>query len=72
MKASAKLKGRPTKNDIRTLRYQCDKLVMNASVDGDSYILAAIYRAIFVEDNALTRSIVRHAKRLTREEVSDD
>ena len=74
MKCKAGLKGRPTKNDKRSMRYQCDKVYLDASAPEDTYILAAIYRAIFVEDNSLTRSIVRAAKKLAREEgeVSDE
>lgn len=70
MKCSAGLKGRPSSKDLRSMTYQCDKLHIDATNPGDAYILAAVYRALFREDNATTRSIVRLAKKLQRAEAA--
>ena len=47
MKASVSVGGRPTKGDTRTTWNWVGKLHLDATVDGDQFLLAAINRAMF-------------------------
>lgn len=65
MKIKAGLKGRPRKGDRRDCRTQCEFLYCDASLEAETYMLAAIYRALATDDfPALARSITAAAKTL--------
>ena len=64
MKASCSIGGRPQKGDTRTMWNWVGKLSMEATSDGDQFVLAAIYRAMFGNEDdakALRKAIKRMA-----------
>ena len=72
MKANCSVGGRPSKKDCKHLRNWCGKLDMKATFEGDQFILAAIYRALFGNDdecNRLRNAITAEAKRCQRDHL---
>ena len=66
MKASVSVGGRPTKGDTRTTWNWVGKLHLIATVDGDQFLLAAINRAMFGNDDeakALRKALIAEGKR---------
>lgn len=65
MKGDFRVGGKPTKGDPRDARNWCGKASLVATNDGDQFLLAAIYRALFGNESecrALRRSLVAEAK----------
>ena len=72
MKANASVGGRPSKKDRKHLRNWCGKLDMKATFEGDQFILAAIYRVLFGNDDECKRlrdALAAEAKRCQRDHV---
>ena len=64
MKGEAKVGGRRTKNDPRELRSWVGKLTLEATQEGEQFILAALYNLIFHGEGsqALRNALKRSAK----------
>ena len=74
MKANVSVGAKPTKNDRRDVRNWVGRLDLRATVEGDEFILAAMYRALFgAEDQAkqLRKALIAEAKRCFRDQNRD-
>jgi len=70
MKASVSVGGRPKKGDCRTTWNWVGKLDMKATVDGDQFLLAAINRAMFGNEDeakALRKALIAEGDRCQRD-----
>ena len=66
MKAKCSVGGRCRKNDARSVFNWCGKLDLVATLEGDPFLLAAVYRALFGDESdakALKRSLLAEARR---------
>ena len=69
MKAKVSVGRRSSENDVRDVRNWVGHLVLDAESEGDPFILAAIYRALFGVDNqahTLRKALTAEAKRCLR------